>query len=490
MLVLYYFLNLRVFHKASKEMEKSRKIEEKMYSDPHETWRKCLSAIEKKIKHQSFETWFRTTNCCRFDEEIVEIEVPSAFFRDFLEENYFDIISSTIREESSVSPEITFSIVENDMRGPPSFSHAGSSPSEDGQASPILMGTLNSKYTFDKFVVGTGNEFAHAASVAVAEAPGDNPFNPLVIYGGVGLGKTHILQAIADFCVWQATVQNIIYVSSEQFFTEFINSMKERRTADFAKRYRTADILLVDDVQFFLRTESIQRELFHTFNALHQNGKQIVLTSDCPPNRLKSMEERLISRFQWGLVTSIEPPDLETRIAILKKKADDQSIAISDEIASFIAKNVSSNIRELEGCLVKILAYSSLNNRSISLEMVKRIVEPSIHASDLGVTVEVIQRKSCKYYQVPQDVMIGKSRKQDVAAARQIAMYLSKSLTRMTLKNIGLHFGGRDHTTVLHACQRIRSRIEAEQKFSEEIKALSDSIVVEAASQNIPPYSH
>jgi len=442
---------------------------------PSEVWAKCLLSIEKKISKQSFHTWFRPTKCRHFDGKSIVIEVPSSFFAEWLEENYFHLIRSTIKDETSLTPEISFSIADESAPEPPSFSEPIVELSPPEPQLPPVKTNLNPRYTFSNFVVGSSNQFAHAAAVAVAKAPGTTAFNPLVIHGGSGLGKTHILHAIGNFCISEGSAKKVIYISAERFLQEFIEAMKNNDTVEFGKIYRMADILLVDDIQFFVNKERTQQEFFHTFNALHQRGKQIVLTCDTPPSQLKGLEERLKSRFQWGLVAGIGPPDFEMRVAILKKKADDDGIFIPDEIVSFIAANVTSNIRELEGALIRLLAHASLMGKDISLDLARKVLKDS-NKPTLKTNVEMIQKVVCQHFKIPVDLIMGKTRKYEVAMARQIAMYLAKELTDNTYKTIGLLFGGRDHSTVIHACQIVREKIESDGFFARQVEAIVKDI--------------
>ncbi len=440
---------------------------------PPEIWAKCLLSIERKISKQSFHTWFKPTRCDNFDSKSIVIEVPSSFFAEWLEENYFHLIRSTIQDETSLSPEISFSITDESAPEPPSFSQTVTDmrpPSEPVQAPPFKA-NLNPKYTFSNFVIGSSNQFAHAATVAVAKAPGTTAFNPLVIYGGAGLGKTHILQAIGNLCITEGNAARVIYISAERFLQDFIEAMKNNNTVEFGKTYRMADILLVDDIQFFVNKERTQQEFFHTFNALHQRGKQIVLTCDSPPSQIKGLEERLKSRFQWGLVAGIGPPDFEMRVAILKKKADSDGIFIPDEIISFIAANVTSNIRELEGSLIRLLAHASLMGKDISLDLAKRILKDS-NEPTIRTNVEMIQKIVCQHFKIPVDLVMGKTRKYEVAMARQIAMYIAKEFTNNTYKTIGLLFGGRDHSTVIHACQIVKEKTENDELLARQVDSI------------------
>ncbi|HIE04399.1 MAG TPA: chromosomal replication initiator protein DnaA [Candidatus Latescibacteria bacterium] len=437
--------------------------------DPAQAWALCLDFIKDQVPSQTFETWFRPTKCFRFDQDQVVISVPHTFFAEWLEEHYISLIKRAISQILTSVPEISFQVLREDPTHPPT-------PILRTPDRAEVIGvslSLNLRYTFDTFVVGNSNQFAHAAARAVAEAPGATAFNPLVIYGGVGLGKTHILQAIAHYCLSVNNVRRIIYVTSEKFFLDFINAIQHGRSAEFSQMYRGADLLLVDDIQFLVNKETTQEEFFHTFNALHQDGKQIVLTSDCPPSELKGLEERLISRFQWGLVADIQPPDLEMRIAILRKKAERDGIELPEDVTLFIAEHITSNIRDLEGALIRLLAASSLTGRDITLDLAKELLKDTIPAHAPGnITIELIQKKVCSHYQVPFDLLVGETRKKEVATARQVAMYIAKVLTNSSLKTIGLHFGGRDHSTVIHACQTIESRIQRDPLFREEVQNL------------------
>lgn len=447
---------------------------------PEEIWARCLLAIEKRVPSQTFETWFRPTQCSHFGDDSIVINVPSSFFAEWLEEHYINLIRSAVAEIEGRSPTVSFFVVEEKTlprrTSPetPSGSVVSASPTRPPTLPPDINSSVNPRFTFDAFVVGNSNQFAHAAAKAVAQAPGMTAFNPLVIYGGVGLGKTHILQAIAHHCLSTRNVQRIIYVSTEKFFLDFINSIQNGRSSHFSQVYRSADLLLVDDIQFLVNKETTQEEFFHTFNALHQNGKQIVLTSDSPPGHLRGLELRLISRFQWGLVTDIQPPDLETRIAILRKKAETDGIDLPRDVTTFVAENITSNIRELEGALIRLLAAASLTGQDLSIDLAKNLLKDSIPSTPApAVTIESIQKQVCTRYQIPMDLLIGETRKKEIVSARQIAMYLSKSLTNSSLKTIGLHFGGRDHSTVIHACQMITKRIQESPVFRDEIEHLS-----------------
>jgi len=428
---------------------------------PKAVWGECLQIIKENVGPQSFQTWFLPIVPVKLEESRLTIQVPSQFFYEWLEEHYPHIIRVALSQTIGEGATPLYTILQKDESTPlPTIKnqkrHTGKYMGDETY--------LNSRYTFENFVEGSGNQFAKAASLAVAEAPGKTSFNPLVIYGGVGLGKTHLIQAIGNFATDQSSARRIRYVSSEKFTIEFINSIKNNLTTEFSQIYRSVDLLLVDDIQFFMSKERTQEEFFHTFNALHQKGKQIVLSSDRPPKDLRGLEERLLSRFQWGLVADIQPPDLETRIAILQQKAELDGIDLPTEIIEYIATNITSNIRELEGALIKLLAFSSLRSLDINLDLAKMVLRDIVVCKRLDVSIEEIQRVVCRYFDIPDDLLRGKSRKKELAFARQIAMYLSREITHYSLKSIGLHFGGRDHTTVIHAIRTIGNLMKDNQK--------------------------
>lgn len=429
--------------------------------DPKSIWDRCLGIIRENVNPQSYQTWFLPIVPISLNGSIMTIQVPSQFFYEWLEEHYPHIIRSALSQVIGDGSTPAYTVFQKTNGGDPTPITNIKKPTG------MYMGDethLHSRYTFDNFVEGRSNQFAKAAALAVAEAPGQTTFNPLVFYSGVGLGKTHLIQAIGNFAHERSISRRILYVSSEKFTIEFINSIQNNRTTEFSQIYRNVDLLLVDDIQFFMSKERTQEEFFHTFNALHQKGKQIVLSSDRPPKELRGLEERLLSRFQWGLVADIQPPDLETRIAILQQKADLDNIDLNLEIIEYIATHVTSNIRELEGALIKLLAYSSLKGMDINLDLAKVVLKDIVASKRKDISIEEIQRVVCQYYDIPDDLLRGKSRKKEIAFARQLAMYLSKQMTNYSLKSIGLHFGGRDHTTVIHAVRTIQSALKNKRK--------------------------
>ncbi|MCK4404479.1 MAG: chromosomal replication initiator protein DnaA [candidate division Zixibacteria bacterium] len=448
--------------------------------DNDKLWGDCLSHLSKKIRKQSFCTWLKATRGLSSPEGTLRVAVPNKFVADWLKEHYLDLIKETIREVTQKDFALAFHVSKDSKDYHPQMSMNFDQPSKKrhfAENAPGEMG-LNPKYIFDAFVVGDSNQFAHAASLAVAEAPGRTKFNPLYIYGGVGLGKTHLVQAIGQFARDAYEGMKVLYVTSEKFTSDFINSLTSNTTRDFVNLYRNVDILLLDDIQFFTGKESTQEQFFHTFNVLYQNGKQIVLTSDRPPREIRGVEERLVSRFQQGLVTDIQPPDLETRIAILNKKTESDGISIPIEVATFIADNVTSNIRELEGSLIRLLAYASLNSKEITVELAKEVLKDTIRNGTKQVTMEQIQRKVAASHNLSFETLCSKRKTQEIALARQVAMYLARSLTSNSLKTIGAHFGGRDHSTVIHACTQVAENLKKDQNFKLKVDGIINSLYV------------
>jgi chromosomal replication initiator protein len=442
-----------------------------LLDNPSEIWTRCLQAFRDRVPRQSFETWLRPTKLLSFTEKSAVIKVPNAFFSEWIEQHYLRCIQEALRDLTGSSPAISFSVSTESG----SFITNVSPPQQAGPStSPRINNSarLNSRYTFDNFVVGDCNQFAHAASLAVAEAPGKTSFNPLVIYGGVGLGKTHLIQAIGHFVVEQNTAKNLVYVSSERFTIDFIDSIQNNKTSEFSNRYRNMDVLLVDDIQFFSDKERTQEEFFHTFNALHQKGKQIVLSSDRPPKEIRGLEERLLSRFQWGLIADIQRPDLETRIAILQKKAQNDNLSIPSEVTSFIANNITTNIRDLEGAVIRLLAYSSLTGKDISLGLAREVIKDLVDNDKTEKSVAYIQKVTAEHLNISVNLMCAKKKTKEVALARQIAMYLTREFTNHSLTTIGDKFGGRDHSTVIHACRTVERLMENDPLIKTEVGEL------------------
>jgi chromosomal replication initiator protein len=451
--------------------------------DSAQVWEECLAGLKQRIKKHSFYTWLRATKGLPSSDGKINVAVPNRFVADWLQEHYLTLIKETIKEVTQKDLPLTFCISKDSRDYHPqmsiNFERAGPIHKKKLPTDPFggEMG-LNPKYTFDAFVVGESNQFAHAAAMAVAEAPGKTKFNPLYIYGGVGLGKTHLVQAIGHFAREEYEDIKILYVTSERFTNDFINSITSNTTQDFVNLYRNVDVLLLDDIQFFTGKESTQVQFFHTFNVLYQNGKQIVLTSDRPPREIKGLEERLWSRFQQGLVTDIQPPDLETRIAILNKKTESDGISIPIEVATFIADSITSNIRELEGSLIRLLAYASLHSREITVDLAKEVLKDTMKNGTKQINIDQIQKRVATSYNLSPEMLCSKRKTQELALARQVAMYLARSLTNNSLKTIGAHFGGRDHSTVIHACTLVSENIKKDHNFKLKVDEIINSLYI------------
>jgi len=467
-------------------------------------WAMCLRSLKGKLSAQSYDTWLKPLKCQRFDAKTVVLEAPHSFTVSWIGEHYLRDIKSAIRHHFDITPQIEFTVrpaTQNEQPNgwtPPlepgngNGEHIEISIAPDDSAVAVHSAdesdttlTFNQNYTFSSLVVGSCNEVAFSAAKTVAETPGRTPFNPLVIYGGVGLGKTHMLQAIANQCLKNGTARRPMYVTSEQFTQDFVTSLKEHNTLQFAKRYRTADVLMIDDIQFFQNKERMQEEFFHTFNTLHDQGKQIILSSDRPPESLGGLQDRLLSRIQWGLVADIQPPDLETRIAITQSKAESEGLHLTDGIAEYIANQVRHNIRELEGIVKRILFLVENLHTKLSLEVAERAVRTMRTAAPTEqVDIARIQEAIAAHYHVPMASLVGKTRRSDIVSKRQMAMYLCKQLTGDSLRAIGSAFGGRDHSTVLYACRKIRKAIAEDAELLAELTAIATSLGCEHTLSN------
>ena len=442
-------------------------------------WQDILSHISRSIDAHRFETWFRplVVNSSS-DPTVLSLTAPNQFIADFLHQHYKKTILSTARQFSPSITDIVFAVSNNSVSSTsPVKQQPSSSPSATVSHTPSdSYPQLNRRFTLDSFVVGPNNQFARSAALAVAEAPGKTKFNPLLIYGGVGLGKTHLLQSIGNFNLLKNPKSSVVYITSEEFYLNFIDAIKNNSTKKFTARFRSSDILLMDDIQFFAGKESTQEEFFYIFNTLYQNGKQIVLTSDLPPSMLKGLQDRLISRFQWGLSVDIQPPGLETSVAILKKKAEEDNLSIPQEILYYIAEHVSSNIRELEGVVIRLLAFASITRTDITEDLVKSVLKDTIKSDKTKVSIDDIIEKVAEYYKVPVNNIREKNRRKEVALCRQVAMYIAKTATNHSLKTIGLNFGGRDHSTVIHAIQQIGSMRQSDPTLAKDIEYIISSL--------------
>lgn len=444
-----------------------------MSAQLNEIWEKTLNIIKDEMTEVSFNTWIKSIKPLSIVDNTIKLGVPNDFTKDILESRYKELILNGVKIISSKNYTLEFTImteepvteVENEPK------HIVTSSTNDE-----VTTVLNPKYTFDSFVIGNSNRFAHAACLAVAESPA-KAYNPLFIYGGVGLGKTHLMHAIGHYVLKNNSKTKVAYVSSEKFTNELINSIKDDKNVEFRDKYRNVDILLIDDIQFIAGKERTQEEFFHTFNALYEANKQIILSSDRPPKEIPTLEDRLRSRFEWGLIADIQAPDFETRIAILKKKADVEKLDIPNEVMVYIATTIKSNIRELEGALIRIVAFSSLTNKKITVELATEALKDIIsNRAAKQVTIELIQELVANYFNLKVDDFKSARRTKNIAYPRQIAMYLSRKLTDMSLPKIGEEFGGRDHTTVIHAYEKISEMISRDDNLKNIIELLTKKI--------------
>ncbi len=433
-------------------------------------WDLVLGLVEAKVNRHSFYTWFQPTAFISDDGSVIRVRVPNALFRDWLAKHYAAVLEEAFAELNR--PRATVEFVMEDVEGEPvAFDELRPEPLPTEPASDDGLGP---RYSFDTFVVGPSNQFAHAACRAVAEAP-SRSYNPLFIYGGVGLGKTHLMHAIGHYVLNHLKSLKLTYISSERFMNEMINAVRYDRVLDFRERYRSVDVLLVDDVQFLAGKEGTQTEFFHTFNALYDAQKQIVISSDCPPREIPSLEERLRSRFEWGLIADIQPPDLETKVAILKRKAEAEGVPLPDAVAIYIAGKIKSNIRELEGSLIRLIAYASLTGREISLPLAQDVLRNVLQNEERAVTIEIIQKFVSDYYQLKHGELKSRNNSKSVAMPRQIAMYLCKTLTNASLPEIGRSFGGKHHSTVIHSIRKIEDLRQKDGDFNTLINNLMES---------------
>ena len=425
---------------------------------PDATWKFMIDQVKPRIPPQAFQTWLLPISANAFDQDTLILQVPHRFFREWIEENYLDVLTQILRDMDAGLHNLRFVVPDAaPTRTQPDPipirpQKIAKTPTHPNQTA------LNPRYTFDQFVVGRSNQFAQAAARAVADNPALT-YNPLFIYGGSGLGKTHIMQAIGNRLLREDPSFKVFYISAETFMNEMISSIQDNDRLAFRRKYRSMDILLIDDVQFLEGKEATQEEFFHTFNHLHNNHRQIVLTSDRPPKEIRTLEERLISRFEWGLVTDIQLPDLETRIAILRKKAAVDQIDIDPHVTEYIARHVKSNIRELEGSLIRLLAFASITGQEISLQLAQDVLRDHLTTTARPLSIDTIQKAVAEHFGLKVTDMLSAKRTHIIAFPRQIAMYLARNLTTTSLMEIGRNFGGRDHTTVLHACDKI-SKLE------------------------------
>ncbi len=476
----------------------------KTYAD---VWSDCLKIIKDNVSLQSFKTWFEPIKPVKLEDNVLTIQVPSQFFYEWLEEHYVSLLRKTIKRELGDEARLEYRIVVENSSGKanpytikyPNY-NTGNNKNPEVSA-PLVVGNsiknpfiipglkkvniesqLSSQYNFDSYVEGDCNRLARSAGFAVAtKPPGATAFNPLVLYGGVGLGKTHLAQAIGNEFKQNFPNKTVLYVSSEKFTNQFIDALKNNAVNDFIHFYQLIDVLIMDDIQFFANKDKTQDIFFHIFNHLHQSGKQLVLTSDRSPRDLEGMEERLLSRFKWGLSADLQLPDFETRIAILEKKMYADGIELPREVVEFVAYNISTNIRELEGALISLLAQASLNKKEIDLDLSKKIIKNFVKSISREVSIEYIQKTVCEHFSIPVEKLKEKTRKRAVVQARQLSMYLAKNFTKNSLKVIGKHFGGRDHSTVIHSCQAVQNLIDTDTMFSDSVKDIEKKIQMSIA---------
>ncbi len=475
-------------------------------STAESAWNECLEIIQDNISYQKYKSWFEPIKPVKLEGETLTIQVPSQFWYEWLEEHYYNMLRTTIAKvmgndgklEYSVLVERSDRIEDNRSIRLPQRPMPPQKPQEmntftdyhpgkienpfviPGIRKTNIDSNLNNNYVFERYIEGDCNRLARSAAMAIADNPGSNSFNPLFVYGGTGLGKTHLVQSIGNKIKQQfGDEQAVLYVSSETFTNEFVQAIRNNRASEFSIFYRNIDVLIVDDIQFFSGKEKTQEEFFHIFNALHQDGKQIILSSDRPPKDIPDIEERLISRFSWGLSADLQIPEYETRYAILERKAGDNGITLHPDIIEFIAYNFKSNVRDLEGAIIKLLATASLKNvDEIDLQMAKIVLKDMVKSSNTQISIEFIQNYVCEYFGIDTNKVREKTRKQEIVEARQIAMYLAKKYTKSSLKTIGLQFGGRDHSTVIHAISTIDERLATSPKHKRMLKELEQKIEV------------
>ena len=438
-----------------------------------EAWEKTIEAIGSKVGNQTFDLWFKPLRFVHLNGEQVVLEVPNKFFKEWIEDHYPGLISETFASFSNKEVSVKFNVYKK--KEAPAMKKI-ESRQQNRKTKLASRGIyLNPKFIFDSFVVGASNQFAHAASRAIADAPG-KAYNPLFIFGGVGLGKTHLMNAIGNTIIDKQPDAKLLYAPAEQFTNEFVYSMRNDKMDEFKNKYRNMDVLIIDDIQFIAGKSGTQEELFHTFNALYDSHKQIVFSSDRPPKDISPITERLRSRFGMGLIADIQPPDVETKMAILGKKSEMEGIQLPEDVSFFLASKVKSNIRDLEACMIRLGAHASLTGKDITVEMAKNVLKDLIHDEEKALTVDYVQKVVCEYFGLKVQDIKAKKRTRDIAFPRQVAMYLSKMLTDSSLSEIGKNFGGKDHSTVIHACKLIDERVKKDEEFDKKIDYLKKKI--------------
>jgi chromosomal replication initiator protein len=435
---------------------------------PEEIWNKSLALVEERVGSSIIDLWFRPIKLSHLKEQQATIEIPNRFFKDWIEDNYPDVIAESIGRIVGLPVTVRYKIAE---KVDPNVRKMDIRLETRRQKLASRGIYLNPKYTFENFVIGQSNQFAHAAAKAVAEAPGKT-YNPLFIYGGVGLGKTHLITAIGNAVIDKKPDISVIFVSAEQFTNEVVSAIRHQKMGELKEKYRNVDLLLLDDIHFIANKTQTQEEFFHTFNTIYEREKQIVISSDRPPKEIDAVTDRLRSRFSMGLIADIQPPELETKVAILQRKAETEKIFVPEDVAYYLASKVKSNIRELEGCLIRLGAQSSLTGRPINKDMAKNVLQDLIEDDEKPVTTEHIQKIVAEHFALKLSDMKAKKRTKEVALPRQIAMYLSKQLTNLSLSDIGKNFGGKDHATVIYACKQIEEKRTKDESFNRMIESL------------------
>ncbi|MCS7052937.1 MAG: chromosomal replication initiator protein DnaA [Ignavibacterium sp.] len=442
-------------------------------------WKKCLSLIKEQVKPITYNTWFSPIVPLQIENKTLIVQVPTQFFWEWIEEHYHSILIKSVQNVLGTDAKISFVVkeeVENE-KSPIHFVEIKNNGTNGKKENlPPIESNLNPRYQFSNFIQGEGNQLARATGLAISENPGETSFNPFFVYGGVGLGKTHLIQAIGNRIKEKFPDKRVLYISSDDFTRKFVDAIQNNQANEFQNFYRTLDVLIIDDIQFLSGKEKTQDLFFHIFNNLHQSRKQIILSSDKPPKELKGLDDRLISRFKWGLQADIQPPDFETRVAILNSKAQEFGMNLSPQLIEFISTNITSNIRELEGCLIKMLATATISSKEIDMELTKKIVKEIASDKKISLGIDDITKIVCEFLSLPENKIREKTRKKEIVFARQIAMYLSKEYTSNSLKTIGLYFGGKDHSTVIHAYNQITKNLESDIHLQEIIEKLRSKI--------------
>lgn len=457
-----------------------------------QVWNLCLATIQAEVNPQSFSTWFKPIRPVRLNESVLTIQVPNKFFYEWLEQHYVDLLKKVIRKELGDKAKLEYQILmqtadEPQQKPKNGVQEVSKQQDQNEIRNPFVIPgirkmkvetQLNKHYTFDNYIEGDCNRLARSAGLAIAERPGTTSFNPLVIYGSAGLGKTHLAQAIGNTIVSNHPEKSVLYISIEKFSNQMVQAIKNNTINDFVSFYQLLDVLIVDDIHFLAERTKTQEIFFHIFNQLHQNRKQLIITSDRPPKDLNGMDDRLISRFKWGLTADLQIPDLETRMAILEAKMEKEGIILPPNIVEFISYHIKDNIRELEGVLISLIAQSSLNRKEVDLTLAKEVIQKFVTQLNSGVSIESIQELVAKTFDIPVDQLNGKSRKRGVVIARQLSMYLAKNYTNKSLKVIGDYFGGKDHSTVIYSCKAIQDMLDTDPKFRTKVNEIEREVKI------------